>query len=352
MRFFFVVVLVGLAPGCTSGTRPNPNFCCLSLEDCDSVGVNELRECIVGERCESHECIAAVCTSSAECGAEHPLCSNGVCVDCDSTHGCPSPDRAFCDLAIGGCGPCGTSSECGAFPAAPACVDGACVQCATSNDCGAATAPICEGGMCRGCKQDSECETTACGDDGTCIAEAAIVWMAVNGGSTTCTRAAPCANFTEAGAQLSAVRKHIVMSTGTYPTPRFIVGSSVPSADLTIHANGSTIQPTTTTTGAFQVNSGKTLILKNATVSGVSTSNAMIVLAGGTLRLDSVTISDAMPLMIEGQVLGRDLRFSSARGTSAIDLQSSEPSLRSTAARSPAVPSASTRAVSSRRRCT
>lgn len=43
------------------------------------------------------------CTSSAQCGADEPVCSNGACVACASSFDCSDPAASSCDLSTNQC---------------------------------------------------------------------------------------------------------------------------------------------------------------------------------------------------------------------------------------------------------
>jgi hypothetical protein len=112
------------------------------------------------------------CATAAQCtDPTAPFCVDSECQSTCSVNGdCPDSSHGLCSM-------------------------GACVQCETSSDCGDATAPICDTGTheCRGCTIDTECTGGVCVEaQGTCVADADVAFVANNGTSTTCTRAAPC----------------------------------------------------------------------------------------------------------------------------------------------------------------
>jgi len=51
------ILLAGLCVGAAACSKPNPHFCCLTLEDCDQFGVDQVRECLGDQVCISNECV-------------------------------------------------------------------------------------------------------------------------------------------------------------------------------------------------------------------------------------------------------------------------------------------------------
>lgn len=213
-------LVLGLLVACT---KPNPEVCCLTTDDCSSIGVTtgEVRECNAGLACVDHACVVPSCVVDG-CGASSPACevTTGVCLGCSD------------------------NSECLRFPDAPFCEasDGACVACVTSNQCGQPQ-PICEGGSCRACKLDSECATGACAADGSCVAETSAVYLSPNGVDTgECTRAAPCKHVKFGISRTSAIRNHLVLGLGTYTDTLISVDTQTTTAmELIIHGGGATV---------------------------------------------------------------------------------------------------------------
>lgn len=128
-----------------------------------------------------------------------------------------------------------------------ACVDFHCVAATCSNLGCPAEAPICDGDACRGCRLDAECPSGACADDGTCVAEAGIVYLSPTGTDAgTCTRSAPCRALTFAAGQTSTSRNHLVMAPGTYDyfIPQFLDASTTAAPQVFVHGSGSSISTT------------------------------------------------------------------------------------------------------------
>lgn len=59
-------------------SKPNPHFCCLTLEDCDQFGVDQVRECLGDQVCISNECVpmpdAGVVDASPPDAGPDPAC--------------------------------------------------------------------------------------------------------------------------------------------------------------------------------------------------------------------------------------------------------------------------------------
>ena len=215
------VVLSWVLTGCS---KPNPNRCCVDEADCTANHIPVGSTCNDGLVCRGNQCIAEVCSTTAECDPAAPYCaSNGLCgPSCESSSQCPG---------------FGQSAN------AKICSNGACVECVAASDC-PADRPVCDGNACRACALDSECPTGACGDDGACIAESSIVYVNATTGfdAGPCTRQAPCKDLQAAVQHTTATRSHIVMDPGTYIGPT-TVNSSVTSAPaIVIHGGGATLE--------------------------------------------------------------------------------------------------------------
>jgi len=285
MKFFLAVAASFALTACT---KPNPAVCCVSAEDCSSIGVSDTsRDCSAGLACQDHSCVEPTCTTSADCSGNTPVCTNGTCVACDAQNACPMSELCKTD-------------------------DGTCVACLTSTDCAAAD-PVCDAASntCRSCKLDSECSSGACADDGTCVPEDNIVYLdpAGTGAAGTCTRATPCNTLSLAIATANTLRNHIVLATGNYTdTAATINISSVRTSAQTVVVHGAqstltaaaggepiifiddvatTIQDVTFTGGSVNVQTGT----GSVTIARSTFENAQGVLAGsGLLTLVNVKI--------------------------------------------------------------
>ncbi len=213
MRIILLCFAIGLF-GCT---KTNPNVCCSDAADCSAAGIPSVQMCSEGLACLSHQCIAETCESSSECSAEAPYCASasGLCTEtCSADSECPGADQSAIDAY---------------------CVGGGCVECRAdvATDCGG-TAPVCDEGSCRGCKDHGECASGVCGADGACVVASAIEYVSKTGTATSdCSVANPCNTIARA---LALHSNYIVVDVGTYQETstfnvldtRWIVGRGTP----------------------------------------------------------------------------------------------------------------------------
>lgn len=59
MKALGIVVVISSSVATAACSKPNPHFCCLTLEDCDQFGVDQVRECLGDQVCVSNECVPA-----------------------------------------------------------------------------------------------------------------------------------------------------------------------------------------------------------------------------------------------------------------------------------------------------
>jgi hypothetical protein len=257
-------------------TRPNPDACCTNQEECLALGSTELRPCAGGKVCSNNTCLAAQCTTAAECSAAAPYCSNQLCV-----------------------ASCRGDGDCVGIAGAPICApDGVCVGCRNNGDCSGATA-ICdaEDRTCRGCEADSDCASGICLEaDGVCATEAETVYVNSAGGtdSGTCTRLQPCQSLQYAFSKADAARPVIRASGGAAtiaatlnPGSKYIYLDAAPGVQLQVSGGASPV---------FSVGNGGRLTIENAgfpNIGKVSVSN------GGNLRLSHVTVQSGTELFAE-----------------------------------------------------
>lgn len=275
-----VVVAALLEASCT---KPNPAACCTSESDCAAIGLSTIKACATGLACVQNTCVAASCSSDADCPADHPACSQGLCVDCDASHSC-SASEPVCNLDVNTCGPCSTAADCSAFAATPFCDVAS--------------------GACRGCKLDTECDTGACASDGTCVPESAIIWVATGGVTTgSCTRTAPCASLAYAISQGSPARTHVVMAAGAYPTAIGANSIATNAPQLTIHGGGATLLATGSPAQTI-VTASIPVTLIDLTLYG----DAIPIDAQATVELAGVTIQSAKHVNVSASLAATDLQ--------------------------------------------
>ncbi len=189
-------LLLGLAlvVGCT---RPNPEVCCGDAADCNAAGIPEGRTCAADLVCVNHSC-------------EEPIIEPPECTESGQ---CTTATEAICD----------TSTL-----------------------------------MCRGCIDDAECDSGACGDDGACVAEAQVLYIRPSGQNIgTCTRTMPCLTVAYAVSQATDTRYDFVFAPGTYSlaTPIEISETSLfaPRANFHGHRARIAVPNTATYSVAFYV---------------------------------------------------------------------------------------------------
>lgn len=216
LRVSSFVLFAVIASAC--GSRANPDFCCIGTEDCAQFDLDENRLCGDGLTCVNNDCVRSSCEIQG-CPVVQPVCNvvSGMCEGCGDSADCVGTDTPVCDTG-----------------------SGFCVGCVTNLDC-SGTAPICDATQCRGCTDDVDCESGACGDDGACIPEADIAYVAPTGMDLPpCSREQPCYRVQYAAMTLGATRRHIVMAPGEYDNSTSLASSpTLPS--LVLHGGGATI---------------------------------------------------------------------------------------------------------------
>jgi hypothetical protein len=309
-------------------TKENKEFCCTSGADCASVGLTEdHRDCNEGLACVDHSCAPASC----------------------ATEGC-SAAAPTCDVTIDVCAGCTSSTECTRFPTTSVCepTSGACVGCLGPSEC-AAVAPVCDGNACRGCRSDSECPSGACADDGSCVAEAAIVYVATTGvDASPCSRTQPCLGLRYALQETSASRPHVVFAPGTYPYPQAIdINATTTTAPfLTLHGGGAKLTSTSddgllliskagamrdiellnTNGAAASITGGYTL--ERVTIRGEGSTSLSSVIVNGSVTFRDITITgtgcglrlDGGAATIDRGTIAADTKGVCANGPAAVDI--------------------------------
>lgn len=201
-------------------TKANPNACCVSADDCAQAGLSSTKSCDQGLACVDNQCIQETCSTSG-CMADKPVCNvvTNVCDGCTMATDCANyPGQAVCD----------TSS-------------GACVACVAAADCPTAT-PVCDMNVCRACATDVDCASGACADDGSCVADTAIVYLDPAGSdSGACPSEAPCRSIRYGVGKTSEVRPHIVMRAGAYVESVGLSAQSTTAPKLYLHGAGATL---------------------------------------------------------------------------------------------------------------
>lgn len=165
------------------------------------------------------------------CTTNNPqFCSNGGCEDAATVACEPGRDLADCRddapvcTAAGVCGHCTMDEQC-AGRTGDVCGGGACVECdeegtqaalpnGAEDECQTPGQQVCDATTqtCRACAVGTECASDVC-DDGTCVPEAMVAYVAVNGSGNMCTEAMPCPRVADA---IATGRPVILVRPGEY----------------------------------------------------------------------------------------------------------------------------------------
>jgi len=252
--------------GCS---KPNPNSCCTSADQCNTLGLDGLTACKSGQVCDPYgACVKPQCATSADCTSpDAPLCVDQLCV-----------------------AKCSANGDCDGIAGKPFCAsDGTCVACEDDTACSGDT-PICDAvsHACRGCAVDTECSSGVCLEQQGVCADAANVVFIQSGGldNGTCSESAPCASFAFALPQTSSQR-NIIRVRGV----SFDVGGSTVNFSLrTLFIDGEDTVVTRSTPGAvFTVGSGS-MTFEGMAVGTGGGSNESVSVTGGVVDLNHMRV--------------------------------------------------------------
>lgn len=178
-------------------------------------------------------------------------CPDGDCIDAspDVMQRCTTegPDDTCPDTApvcAGGfCGPCTMDEQC-TGRTGDVCGGGACVVCdeegtqaampnGAEDECQAPGQQVCDATTqtCRACAVGTECASDVC-DNGTCVPEAMVAYVEINGPGSDCTSASPCPKVSDA---IATRRFYILVRPGAYSTNTEI---DFDNAERTVYASG------------------------------------------------------------------------------------------------------------------
>lgn len=286
MRTLSIFILVAIAAAAACTTKPNAAVCCVSEADCARLGLDEPRPCEVGQACKAFACVAAECSSSADCASpEAPVCVDNLCV-----------------------ATCRVDDDCAGAAGGPRCAaDGVCVGCLASADC-AASAPFCdaEDRSCRGCELDAECASGVCLEmDARCTSEDEVIFVTMFGQDDgECTRSAPCLTIQYA------------MTKARYPS-RLVIhlvgGSFSLGADLTVDGPIDLDGSNTAIDGNVHVTS----IAGPVTIANVTMGSGSAITVAATSSARVFNSSVARPIETTGGTLiARRSRFLAGSGIS------------------------------------
>jgi len=271
-RSMVVLAVVALLGGCA--TRRNPDFCCSSADACSAHGAADVVACDQPLVCDDQKSVCVDpthggdCTKPSDCGGVTPFCVNQTCVQCDGSMGC-SASAPVCGTD-NACGACGIEDDCMAYTDTPHCgTSGACVECRDGADC-PMDKPVCDGGSCRLCQADTECDSGACDvHSGRCLAEDETLYVAKDA-TGDCSKASPCGMIATALGMVTAQKKYIHVAMATYPE-----SLTVSKKTVTILGGGATVSPSTIGVAGIVVADDSDLTIMDLTVSNaVGSANA------------------------------------------------------------------------------
>lgn len=153
-------------------------------------------------------------------------CHDGECVECSADHDCRESGRPFCRAKV--CVSCALAEPLACATrssAAPACApEGRCVECTQDADCLDPARPTCNRGMnrCAACSTDAQCAAKPSMAvpgiclSGRCASEEETVFVEDRKGrcgpmGTTCTSRTPCCTPAAAIAQVTGLRRLVVL---------------------------------------------------------------------------------------------------------------------------------------------
>lgn len=263
MRTLTVTLTLALSVSIAAAacTKPVEGVCCVTEADCARLGVDEPRPCGVGQACKAFECVAAECTSAADCALpDAPVCVHGLCV-----------------------ASCRVDDDCAGAAGGPRCAeDGACVGCFTNADC-PSSAPFCdaEDRSCRGCEADMECSPGVCLEiDGRCASEEEVVFVSTAGQGDTgdCRRSAPCDTLAYALTKLVPARRVIHLAGGDFAVADTILNAPVYIDGTSTVLGGDGSGP------YFHITSSEPVTVANVTIDSTS-GPGVTAAANATLRI-------------------------------------------------------------------
>lgn len=213
----FAIAVLGSSCRLDPREHETPHYCCTDLATCqESDGSGELHACADPTRsfCDNHGQFPDSDNVGRTCIGE----PGGR--TCDVPDDCADPRAPVCALAASQtCVDCAAAADCGRFPSRPLCHpdSGACVECVAPTDCAAAR-PICDpDGSCRACSINNDCASQLCDvTAGSCVPEADVIYVGMGGVGVDCLRTAPCGSVQDAIGHVTATRRNIHVSSGTY----------------------------------------------------------------------------------------------------------------------------------------
>jgi len=173
--------------------------------------------------------------------------------------------------------------------------DNVCVQCTADDKRNCSDdKPACgENHVCRGCRADDDCSSSACIEDGRCADAANVVYASAMGAST-----AGCGvqvgvnecSLAQAALEVQGPRNIIRLRPGTYGVSG-TAGQEFTKPTVLV-ARGSTINRGGGGNGAILTVSGQSLTLIGGTITGALADDGVQCSANGTLRIHEALITD------------------------------------------------------------
>jgi len=254
MKWVVAVIACAALAGCS--VEHAPGVCCISAQDCASIGANgeDSRPCDEDQFCDpsNHMCTLDQCMVDADCSEPAPYCS----------------------------------------------VDKTCVGCRNDADCNV-SAPVCDStaSTCRGCADDSECGSEVCEiQAGRCVDPLDVLYVSPTGGGNVCTQMTPC-DLATAIAAVTNARHTIKLVKGSY------FGTyTLPGQPFDIHGSDSIVTGTVSATPTISLADYTSLKMSRITVQAFqdpeNTSAAINCIAQqayspGDVTLDQVTVQSA-----------------------------------------------------------
>jgi hypothetical protein len=283
MKSPLLVAAVVLA-GCT---KPNPNACCTTSDQCMLVGLSQVADCSAPDVCnEAGACVAPQCSTSADCSSpDTPYCVGQLCT-----------------------ATCTANENCDGITAHPYCSAGACVECTDSSQC-PTTTPVCDATThaCRGCAADTECSSAVClAATGSCAVANDVVFVDATGSdSGMCDATAPCRTLTYAFSKVTQQRDVVHILGDNYS-----VGSNAVELDVTAYIDGTSTHVTRASTGpVFTLSAGSvgTVTLGDMLIGSTGTNFGSVSVSGpnvGVISLYGDTL--LAPVTVSGAALSID----------------------------------------------
>jgi hypothetical protein len=183
--------------------------------------------------------------------------------------------------------------------------EGACVGCVDSTQCSGSTA-FCDqdDNVCRGCERDNECASGVCIEaEGTCAAEADVLFVANGSDTGTCTKLNPCLTLSYAFSKIQAgnPRNVIRIEGGIAASETTTLTTSV---RVVIDGTGTMVmKPSAGAIPWLSVTSGGQVIIDGLTILGGSDTDPAIKVTNASLRLGPGTVLKGFATTTSGTLL-------------------------------------------------